>query len=218
MRETDIICPTKMDCIGRCVYTATSIDIDGRGWPACFVPPVDAQGIVPLYHALFAYTRSWSAFMNVDHKLRTAKFLWALAIAIGAFVGCETGPGAPAPAWAPPSWMHGTWSALLDAGGSFTLKAASRNVEVAMRSGGVVLTVDLAEIADEGTATIEHRTAIAGRDRHFPGQTGRRYYWVHADGAGIAFSFFDVNRTTIAAFAWTAAGGWVGPFTLTKDG
>lgn len=152
----------------------------------------------------------------IEKTCRTAAAVVVLAIAAGAVVGCESGPGAPIPAWSPPAWVRGTWT-YAEGGEAFTLKATVHNVQVETRSGGAEWSIDLAETADSGTAAIEHDAGISDYDRNYPGQAGRRFYWLNIDGAGIAFTFFDVNGTAIDAYMGTA-GGVGGPWRLERSG
>ena len=153
----------------------------------------------------------------------------AAALATVLLIACQDGPGTPdtpdrpgtpdtpGPAWAPPAWVHGTWTGT-GATGSLTMDASARNVQVSISTGGgVTVTVDLANLAEEGAATIEYRGGIYSGTT-FRGQTGRRYYWLIAEGADWALIIFEATPATADIYVWDAATRrYVGPTPVTRS-
>lgn len=107
-------------------------------------------------------------------------------------LACQDGAGRPGPAWTPPAWVQGTWT-WTGATGPLTMEASARNVQVAITGGGVTVTVGHGELAEEGIATIEYRAGIYS-GTGFRGQTGRRYYWVNAEGADLGAGHLRRDR------------------------
>jgi len=90
--------------------------------------------------------------------LRTAQL--GLGIAAGALLAACSAAGAgdsarAVPAWSPPTWMHGTWVAS-GPGGQSTIKASRYTLVVSASIGASSVTIDLADIAERGLATIHH--------------------------------------------------------------
>ena len=143
--------------------------------------------------------------------------LTAAAVATVLVIACQDGPGAPGPAWAPPAWVHGTWT-WTGATGSLAMEASAHNVQVSISTGaGVTVTVDVATLAEEGVATIRYQGGIYSGTT-FQGQTDRRYYWLIAEGADWALVIFEATRTTADVYVWDAATGiYVGPTPVTRS-
>ena len=119
--------------------------------------------------------------------LRTV--LGGLVIATAA--ACSGGPGGskPVPAWLPPSWIHGTWAATGTAGSSAKLKASTHNVVVSAAVSGVTALVDIAQIAEDGVARIEHQVGIDS-------VRGLRFYFIaiHAsDGRAEGYIYYEIS-------------------------
>lgn len=151
--------------------------------------------------------------------IRSARplILLLFGLALGA---CQQGPGSEppraVPAWSPPNWIHGTWTAAGD-GWSVTLKASRYNVEFATRASGVAYSIDVAQVAEDGVATIHYNAAVDPT-------SGKRFYFVWidtADGQPIGYHFFRIDADEISAsvLAWTGR-VWrdsAGPYFLSKQ-
>ena len=124
--------------------------------------------------------------------------LLGLIIATAAvLVACSSaGPGdsgRPVPAWSPPTWLHGTWKTADSELASATLKASRYNVEIDIRVSGLTSTVDVAEIAEDGIATITHEAGVSS-------SLGVRYYYlkvIYGNGASQDFLMAEETSTTI---------------------
>ena len=133
------------------------------------------------------------------------------------FGACQQGPGSEppraVPAWSPPTWLHGTWTASGD-GWSATLKASRYNVVFDTRASGVTYSIDVAQVAEDGFATVHHDAGVLGL----------RFYFVRIDEAGgssTGYTFWRLSATEIEGFVsvWDSRGVRTdtGPYPLTKQ-
>jgi hypothetical protein len=128
---------------------------------------------------------------------------------------CQEGPGAqprPVPTWSPPKWIHGTWTASSELA-SAKLVASRYNVVIDIRASGVTLGWDLAELTEDGVATITHDVGVTGGQRHY-GVT------VSTPPSANIFLCFEESSTVIACY-WSVINRGqrerTGPFYLTKQ-
>ena len=77
-----------------------------------------------------------------------------LALFVMALLGCAE-MAKPVPAWSPPVWLRGTWTAT-DATGTVRVVASQHNVVLRMSAGGVQLVIDIAEGVESGHYSVQH--------------------------------------------------------------
>ena len=102
--------------------------------------------------------------------------------------------GRPTPAWSPPTWLHGTWRSASELA-SATAKVSAYNVEIDLRASGLTTNIDIAELQEDGVATITHDAGVS--------RLGERYYGLvvrYADRSSLAVIAFETSPTTIDAY------------------
>ena len=153
------------------------------------------------------------------HSAHLRTFLVGLVVVL-VLGACQEGPGSepprPVPSWSPPNWIHGTWK-VSGEGGSATLKASRYNVEIDIQASGLTYSLDVAQVAEDGVATVHHDAGVDPA-------SGRRFYFVRidaADGSATGYTFYRESANEVAGTlsVWTARGVRTdaGPFVLTKQ-
>ena len=129
--------------------------------------------------------------------LRIAQIASIVLVAVVLAACSSSAPGEasrPVPAWSPPTWMHGTWTAS-GGGGQAIVEASKYNLVFRSNIGASSFTVDLADGAERGSYTIHH-------DAGTWHQTGDSYYELILTSGGatpvyLFFSRVDSNRIAL---------------------
>ena len=120
-----------------------------------------------------------------------------------ALLGCAE-MAKPVPAWSPPVWLRGTWTAT-DATGTVRVVASQHNVVLRMSAGGVQLVIDIAEGVESGHYSVQH---LAGVRR----STGTRYFILRLGAAAEDLAFEEAGTSHI--WIWIGADG---PWALARS-
>jgi len=145
------------------------------------------------------------------HRVPKIVQLGLIIVTITILGACSSGPGSsnkPVPAWSPPNWMHGTWK-FSGEGGSATLVASRHNVKLDFKVSGVSYTIDAAQLAEDGAASITHEAGI---------ERGYRFYslFIESDGEVIVLTGYRDSSTTISGYITTST-GTAGPIPFVKQ-
>jgi len=136
---------------------------------------------------------------RMTHRVFRTVRLGLVVIAAAVLAACpEAGPGEsgqPKPSWSPPSWLHGTWRSVGNELASATVKVSAYNVEIDLRASGATTTFNVAELEDDGIATITHDAGVSQRGERFYGVVVR-----YADGSSLAMMAFRTSSTTMDAY------------------
>ena len=86
--------------------------------------------------------------------IRNRVVLVVAAVIVVLVQACESDSGRSRPEWSPPRWMHGTWKGS-EGPVSATLEASVRELVFIALETGVLLRLDVAQLSQEGVASIQ---------------------------------------------------------------